>query len=42
MPGGNASGQRFYRVVDQSGRILFNTGDYYQAQQFMQQNPACH
>ncbi len=42
MPGGNAYGQRFYRVVDQSGRILFNTGDYNAALMFSQQNAACH
>ena len=41
MAGGNAYGQRFYRVVDASGRILFNTPDYNQAMQFSQFNPAC-
>jgi hypothetical protein len=41
MPGGNAMGQRFYRVVDRSGRILFNTPDYNQAMQFSQTNPVC-
>jgi hypothetical protein len=41
MTGGNAYGQRFYRVVDGSGRILLNTPDYNQAMQFSQFNPAC-
>ncbi len=42
MRGGNAMGQRFFRVVDRSGRILFNTPDYNQAVRFAQQSPACY
>jgi len=42
MRGGNAMGQRFFRVIDRSGRILFNTPDYNQAFRFAQQSPACY
>ncbi len=42
MRGGNAMGQRFFRVIDRSGRILFNTPDYNQAVRFAQQSPACY
>ncbi|MBU6155237.1 MAG: hypothetical protein KGP28_13120, partial [Bdellovibrionales bacterium] len=42
MRGGNAMGQRFFRVIDRSGRILFNTPDYNQAVRFAQQSPICY
>jgi hypothetical protein len=42
MRGGNAMGQRFFRVIDRLGRILFNTPDYNQAVRFAQQSPACY
>ncbi len=41
MPGQNAYGQVFYRVVDRAGRILLNTGSYSEAQFESQRNPAC-
>ena len=42
MPGQNAYGQQFYRVVDRAGRILLNTSSYYEAQREVQSNPGCY
>ncbi len=41
MPGGNAMGRRFYRVIDRSGRIVHNTPNMQEAQRVAQTNPAC-
>ncbi len=41
MPGGNAMGGRFFRVIDRMGRIILNTPDYNQALRFSQTDPRC-
>ena len=42
MPGQNAYGQQFYRVVDHAGRIILNTSSYAEAQREVQSNPDCY
>jgi hypothetical protein len=41
MPGGNAYGQSFYRVIDRSGRILRDSCNYQDAQYTVQTDARC-
>ncbi len=41
MPGGNAYGQDFYRVLDRAGRIIVNSCSYADAQRTAQTDPRC-
>jgi hypothetical protein len=41
MPGGNAMGARFFRVIDRVGRIILTTPDYQQALRFSQTDARC-
>lgn len=41
LPGANALGQQFFRVVSRSGAILYNTSNYVDAQNFERSSQAC-
>ena len=42
MPGGNAYGASFYRVIDRAGRIINNSCSYQEALQAVQTDARCY